>query len=160
MMGVGQPLDLLDAIEQGVDLFDCVLPTRNGRRGYLFTPDGPLRIAARRYEAADEPVDETCGCEVCASYSRAYLRHLFRTGEHVAFTLGSLHNVTWLVALVRRAREEILAGTFTAWADAFRTRYAAGVQAFEAAHAADPHAAKRSAAAAAEDTVRFGDADG
>ncbi len=156
LMGVGQPLDLLDAIGSGVDLFDCVLPTRNGRRGYLFTSDGPLRIAGRRHEAADEPLDPTCGCEVCASYSRAYLRHLFRTGEHVAFTLGSLHNVTWLVDLVRRARTEILAGTFTTWATAFRTRYAAGVEAFESAHAADPDAAKRSAAAAAEDGVRFG----
>ena len=159
LMGVGQPLDLLDAIREGVDLFDCVLPTRNGRRGYLFTADGPLRIAARRHEADEEPVDAACGCEVCASYSRAYLRHLFRTKEHVAFTLGSLHNVTWLVGLVRRAREEILSGTFGAFADGFRTRYAAGVRAFEAAHARDPQAARRSAAAAAEDGARFGESD-
>lgn len=144
LMGVGAPLDLLDAIALGVDLFDCVLPTRNGRRGHLYTLDGPLRVAAREYERDPAPVEASCTCEVCRTYSRAYLRHLFKTGEHLAVTLGSLHNVHFLVQLVREARQRILDGSFGAWHAAFSVRYRAGVAAWEERHASDPHAARRS----------------
>lgn len=144
LMGVGAPLDLLDAIALGVDLFDCVLPTRNGRRGHLYTADGPLRVAAREYERDPAPVDASCTCEVCRTYSRAYLRHLFKTGEHLAVTLGSLHNVHFLVQLVREARERILDGSFAGWHEAFAVRYRAGVAAWQRRHAEDPHAAQRS----------------
>src|SRR5204863_5398259 len=113
----------------GVDFFDCVLPTRNGRRGHLFTADGPVRIDARQHERSRAPLDAECPCMVCRTHTRAYLRHLFATGEHTATTLGSLHNVTFLVRLLRRAREEILAGRFQPWRTSFATRYEAGERA-------------------------------
>ena len=149
LMGVGQPLDLLDAIAEGVDLFDCVLPTRNGRRGWLWTHDGTVRIGARSHARDPGPLDAECPCEVCATHSRAYLRHLFKTGEHTFVTLGSLHNLTFLLELVRRARREILGGSFTSWRASFAQRFEAGNAAWQAAHDADPHAANRSRAARA-----------
>ena len=133
--------DLLDAVALGVDLFDCVLPTRNGRRGYLFTLDGVVRIAQQAHAHSDRPLEPECACEVCRSHSRGYLRHLFATEEHSATTLGALHNVTFLVELLRRARREILAGTFEPWKAAFLTRYAAGEQAWSEAHASNPEGA-------------------
>jgi queuine tRNA-ribosyltransferase len=147
LMGVGQPLDLLDAIGMGIDLFDCVLPTRNGRRGWLWTRDGTLRIGARRHARDSSPLDAECSCEVCRTHSRAYLRHLFKTGEHTAVTLGSLHNLTFLLDLVRTARQQLLDGTFAAWSQAFRERFERGEAAWAAEHAADPNAAARSRAA-------------
>ncbi|MDJ0973548.1 MAG: tRNA guanosine(34) transglycosylase Tgt [Planctomycetota bacterium] len=144
LMGVGPPLDLLDSVALGVDLFDCVLPTRNGRRGFLYTHDGVLRIGARAHEDDQGPVDAECACEVCATYTRAYLRHLFKTGEHLAVTLGSLHNVHFLVTLLKRARAAIQDGTFETWHATFSARYAAGEAAWRKAHAEDPHAARRS----------------
>ncbi|MDJ0522962.1 MAG: tRNA guanosine(34) transglycosylase Tgt [Planctomycetota bacterium] len=154
LMGVGQPLDLLDAISVGVDLFDCVLPTRNGRRGWLWTRDGTVRIGARMHARDAGPLDPECGCAVCRTHSRAYLRHLFKTGEHTAVTLGSLHNLTFLLDLVRTAREQLIAGTFESWAAAFRTRFERGEAAWAAQHAADPDAAHRSRAADAERRAR------
>ncbi|MDA1194289.1 MAG: tRNA guanosine(34) transglycosylase Tgt [Planctomycetota bacterium] len=144
LMGVGQPLDLIDAIAAGVDMFDCVLPTRNGRRGWLWTRDGTVRIGARLHAKDDAPLDAECRCEVCRTHSRGYLRHLFKTGEHTAVTLGSLHNLTFLFELVRGARTAILAGTYTAFAAAFRARFEAGERAWQEAHARDPEAAFRS----------------
>ena len=144
LMGVGQPLDLLDAIHEGVDMFDCVLPTRNGRRGWLWTRDGTVRIGARQHADDDGPLDPECGCEVCRTHSRAYLRHLFKTGEHTAVTLGSLHNLTFLFELVRGARAAIEAGTYDAYRDGFRARFDAGERAWQEAHAKDPDAAFRS----------------
>jgi queuine tRNA-ribosyltransferase len=144
LMGVGPPLDLLDAVALGMDLFDCVLPTRNGRRGYLFTPDGVVRITNRAHERSEEPLDASCRCEGCRTHSRAYLRHLFAVNEHVATTLGTLHNVTFLVDLLRRARAEVLAGTFDAWRRAFAARYEAGERAWREAHADDPEGAEGS----------------
>jgi len=147
LMGVGRPLDLLDAIAEGVDLFDCVLPTRNGRRGWLWTADGTVRIGARRHARDEDPLDPACPCEVCRTHSRAYLRHLFRTGEHTAVTLGSLHNLTFLLGLARSAREHIVAGDFGAWRASFTERFEHGEAAWAAEHAADPDAALRSRAA-------------
>ncbi len=144
LMGVGQPLDLLDAIAAGVDMFDCVLPTRNGRRGWLWTRDGTVRIAAHQHADDESPLDAECACEVCTTHSRAYLRHLFKTGEHTAVTLGSLHNLTFLFDLVRQARQAILTGRFASFAAGFRTRYEAGEARWQAAHDADPEAARRS----------------
>lgn len=144
LMGVGQPLDLLDSIAEGVDLFDCVLPTRNGRRGWLWTRDGTVRIGARLHARDPGPLDPTCGCEVCRTHSRAYLRHLFKTGEHTFVTLGSLHNLTFLLDLMRTARHQLLAGTFDAWRRDFAERFESGNDAWRRAHAADPDAARRS----------------
>ncbi len=147
LMGVGLPLDLLDAIHSGIDMFDCVLPTRNGRRGWLWTRDGTVRIAAREHARSDAPLDPECTCEVCTTHSRAFLRHLFKTGEHTAVTLGSIHNLTFLFDVVRTARARIFEGTFAAWRTSFRERYQRGEATWQAAHDADPHAAQRSQAA-------------
>jgi queuine tRNA-ribosyltransferase len=144
LMGVGKPLDLLDGIAEGVDLFDCVLPTRNGRRGWLWTADGTVRIAARAHAQDEAPLDAECSCEVCRTHSRAYLRHLFKTGEHTAVTLGALHNLHFILDLVRRAREAILDGSFDTWRLAWATRFEKGEAAWQRAHDADPQAARRS----------------
>jgi len=150
LMGVGRPLDLLDAIAEGIDLFDCVLPTRNGRRGWLWTRDGTVRIGARMHARDPGPLDPECRCEVCRTHSRAYLRHLFKTGEHTSVTLGSLHNLTFILDLVREARHTIEDGTFDAWRAAFAERFEAGNEAWRRSHEADPDAAQRSRKARSE----------
>ena len=138
LMGVGAPLDLVDAISLGVDLFDCVLPTRNGRRGHLFTHDGVLRIGREEHAEDERPVDPDCRCETCRGYSRAYLHHLFAVGEHAGMTLGSVHNVHFLVTWVRELRAAILAGTFADEAAARSARYLAGEARSAALRALDP----------------------
>jgi queuine tRNA-ribosyltransferase len=144
LMGVGPPMDLLDAVALGIDLFDCVLPTRNGRRGYLYTSRGPVRIAAKEHERSEEPLDPECPCETCSTVSRAYLRHLFAVGEHGATTYGALHNVTFFVRLVKDARTAILEGRFAAFRAKFEQAWRAGVTAWEEQNARDPHGAEGS----------------
>lgn len=151
LMGVGQPLDLLDAIAYGVDFFDCVLPTRNGRRGWLFTHDGTLRIGSRTYRDDPSPIDAECGCPVCKTYTRAYVRHLFHVEEHLAFTLGSLHNTFFLVNLVKQARTAIKAGAYERFRETFSARWQAGQARWENEQRSDPEGAKRSREAQAED---------
>ena len=112
LMGVGTPEDLLFGVEQGVDLFDCVLPTREARHGRLLTSRGRLNIKNARHREADLPLDPDCGCYACRRFSRAYLHHLFRAGELLAFTLNSIHNLSYTVGLTRAAREALLDGTF------------------------------------------------
>ena len=112
LMGVGTPEDLLFGIEQGVDLFDCVLPTREARHGRLLTSRGRLNIKNARHREADLPVDPDCRCYTCRRFSRAYLHHLLRAGELLAFTLNSIHNLSYTVGLTRAAREALLNGTF------------------------------------------------
>jgi queuine tRNA-ribosyltransferase len=138
LMGVGLPLDLIDAVATGVDLFDCVVGTRNGRRGHLFTHDGVVRIGGKEHERDEGPLDPECGCEVCRTHSRAYLRHLFAVGEHSAAVLGSLHNTAFLVGWVKGLRAAILDGTFPARAAALASRYRAGEERWAKTHAADP----------------------
>ena len=123
LMGVGFPEDLLGAISRGMDLFDCVAPTRNGRNGSAYTPDGPLNIrnAALRQDAS--PVDASCDCETCRTYTRAYLRHLFATDELLGLRLLSLHNVRFLTRLAAEARERIQAGRFDSWSNEWINRY-------------------------------------
>jgi queuine tRNA-ribosyltransferase len=150
LMGVGAPLDLIDAVALGVDLFDCVLPTRNGRRGHLFTPDGVVRIGRREHEREEGPLDPDCPCEACRTHSRAYLRHLFAVGEHSAVTLGSLHNVTFLVRWVRRLRGAILDGTFAETSAAMAKRYADGEERAARSIASDPEGLEGSRRAARE----------
>ncbi len=149
LMGVGAPLDLVDGVALGVDLFDCVIGTRNGRRGHLFTRDGVVRIGREEYARDERPLDPDCGCEACRRHTRAYLHHLFAVGEHSAVVLGSLHNTTFLVEWVRSLRGALLDGTFAAAAPAMRARYVAGEARWAALHAADPdgrHASRRAAA--------------
>jgi len=125
LMGVGKPPDLVEAVARGVDLFDCVLPTRNARNGQVFTPDGPLNIANARFARDPAPLDAECACEGCRSFSRAYLRHLFGARELLAYRLLTLHNVTFYQRLMRDARRAIAAGSFRAFRNGFLARYGA-----------------------------------
>jgi queuine tRNA-ribosyltransferase len=154
LMGVGLPPQILRGIAHGIDLFDCVLPTRMGRRGHLFTADGVVRIASKAFERSEEPLDAECACEVCTTHGRAYLRHLFAVGEHSAVTLGTLHNVHFVVTLVRRARAALLAGGFDAFRLAFTARYEAGERAWQARIDADPQGREGSRRARAERDAR------
>lgn len=125
LMGVGFPEDLLHAVARGVDLFDCVAPTRNGRNGSAYTPGGPLSLRNAAHRQDPRPLDETCDCETCRTYSRGYLRHLFMAEELLGLRLLSLHNVRFLVRLMEQARSHILAGTFDPWQREWVTRYRA-----------------------------------
>ena len=115
LMGVGTPEDLLDGIARGVDMFDCVMPTRNARNATLFTSQGKLSVKAARYAADDGPVDPACHCYTCVTFSRAYLRHLFNAGELLFYRLASLHNVSFYLSLMQGARDAIEAGQFAAY---------------------------------------------
>jgi queuine tRNA-ribosyltransferase len=123
LMGMGTPLDLLDGIASGVDLFDCVLPTRNARNGMAFTSDGPINIRNAVHTRDPAPLDRDCRCEACASFSRAYLRHLHQAGEMLAHRMLTLHNLTFYQTLMAEARSAIERDTFDALASAFRARY-------------------------------------
>ena len=107
VMGIGTPEFILEAIEQGIDLFDCVFPTRTARNGLLFTRNGPLTIKKEKYEYDFNPIDAECSCKVCQHYSRSYLRHLYRTGEILSSILASYHNLYFLHDLVKSARQAI-----------------------------------------------------
>jgi queuine tRNA-ribosyltransferase len=115
LMGVGRPEDMLRAVRAGFDMFDCVIPTRNGRNGTLFTSGG--KISIKRAEFADDsrPLDEDCGCYTCSNFSRAYLRHLFMAGEILASQLNSLHNLYFYHRLMERCREALRAGRAELW---------------------------------------------
>ncbi len=115
LMGVGRPENILEAIERGVDMFDCVMPTRNARNANLFTHSGTLSIRNAQYKNDFKPVDDNCSCYTCKNYSRAYLRHLFIAGEILALELASIHNLTFYLKLVEKAREKIIQGNFREW---------------------------------------------
>jgi len=115
LMGVGTPADLLAGIAAGIDMFDCVMPTRNARNGQLFVKGGRVNIGNARHREEDRPVEEGCPCECCASYSRAYLAHLFRTKELLYYRLASVHNLRHYLDLVRGARAAIIEGRFAAY---------------------------------------------
>jgi queuine tRNA-ribosyltransferase len=123
LMGVGFPEDLVAAVERGVDLFDCVAPTRNGRNGSAFTPDGPLNIRNAGFRADAGPLDADCDCETCTTFSRGYLRHLFVAGELLGLRLLSLHNVRFLIRLADAMRAAIGRNEFSRWAADWRHRY-------------------------------------
>lgn len=112
LMGVGTPLDIALGISAGVDMFDCVLPTRNARNGTLYTSVGKINIKRREFAESDDPLDPECDCYTCRAFSRAYLRHLFTSQELLSFRLNSLHNLTYFVNLAKKAREAILAGRY------------------------------------------------
>src|ERR1700722_19783679 len=116
LMGVGTPLDLLIAIEAGIDMFDCVLPTRCARNGLLFTSRGRLVIKNRRYADDSAPVDDRCGCYTCKTFTRGYLRHLFQAQELLAYRLNSIHNLAYFLGLMAGARQEIAAQHYRAYA--------------------------------------------
>jgi len=112
LMGVGTPEDLIKAVFLGVDMFDCVLPTRHGRNGQLFTSQGPLVISHKEYKEDEKPIDPECSCYVCTHYSRAYLRHLFMAREILASRLNTWHNLHFYMQLMKKIREAILNGDF------------------------------------------------
>jgi len=119
LMGAGTPEDLVECVARGIDMFDCVLPTRNARNGQLFTSEGRINIKNARYAEDDGPVDPTCDCYTCRTHSRAYLRHLYLAGEMTAGTLNTLHNLTFYLDTMRRIREAISLRTF----DKFRQEF-------------------------------------
>jgi len=123
LMGVGFPEDIVEGILRGVDLFDCVAPTRMGRNGTAFTSDGRINIKRSGFRNDSGPLDETCECSACRRFSRAYIRHLFTSDEILGLRLLSLHNVHFLLALARSARAAIVAGTLTTWSSDWLTRY-------------------------------------
>jgi queuine tRNA-ribosyltransferase len=131
LMGVGFPDDLVESVRRGVDLFDCVVPTRMGRHGTAFTPDGTVQIKRAEHRFDKRPLVEECDCHVCTHYDRAYLRHLFAAEEMLGLRLLSLHNVHYLVGLMREARVQLQAGAYETWATAYLARYRANGRAFK-----------------------------
>jgi queuine tRNA-ribosyltransferase len=123
LMGTGTPEDLLESVARGIDLFDCVLPTRNARNGQLFTRTGPISIKNAQYAEDDRPIDPACRCPVCGRHSRAYLRYLFVAGEMNAATLNTLHNLHFYLDTMREIRDAIKFGTFEKFRKAFLETY-------------------------------------
>src|SRR5688500_6468472 len=123
LMGVGFPEDLIEAMRRGVDLFDCVAPTRMGRNGAVFTRDGRLNIKRTEFRTDPRPLDTDCDCTACARFSRAYIRHLFVSDEILGLRLLSLHNVHFLLSLARQARQAITNGDLETWARDWLSRY-------------------------------------
>ena len=126
LMGVGKPEDLVDYVRLGVDMMDCVLPTRNARNGCLFTSQGRLLIKNARYADDPRPVDEACDCMVCRRYSRAYLRHLFMANEILAAVLNTHHNLYFYLDIMRKIREAILFGDLAGFSSELQARFEAG----------------------------------
>jgi queuine tRNA-ribosyltransferase len=124
LMGVGKPEDLVESVARGVDMFDCVLPTRNARNGQAFTTDGPVTLKQARYARDGAPLDAECECYACRGFSRAYLRHLFMAGELLSHRLLTLHNLTFFLRLVREMRAAIVARAFRPFQARFFARYA------------------------------------
>lgn len=123
LMGVGKPDDIVAAVERGIDMFDCVLPTRSGRNGQAFTRDGAINIANARFAEDQSPLDPSCACPVCAGWSRAYLHHLVRSGELLGAMLMTEHNLYFYQALMNDLRDSISAGGLAHFAAGFRSRY-------------------------------------
>lgn len=123
LMGVGKPDDLVGAVERGVDMFDCVLPSRSGRNGQAFTTNGPINIRNAKFAEDLEPLDSACTCSVCQTYSRAYLHHLIRAKEILGAMLMTEHNIAFYQALMAGMRDAISKGTFADFAQTFRSRY-------------------------------------
>ena len=124
LMGVGHPVDVLSAIARGVDMMDCVLPTRNARRGTVFIGSGRLVVRNAAYATDERPLDPECDCATCRKYTRAYLRHLFISGELLGMRLASVHAVHHMISLVRRARAAVLEGRFAAFRSQFLEKFA------------------------------------
>ncbi len=127
LMGVGTPENLVAGVENGIDMFDCVMPTRNARNGWLFTSFGDIKIKNARYKHDTQPLDETCGCYACRNFSRAYLHHLHRTGEILGGRLNTTHNLHYYLDLMKNIRVALDTGQFTAFVARFHADRARGV---------------------------------
>jgi len=123
LMGVGTPVDLVDCVARGVDMFDCVMPTRNARNAQLFTNNGKVNIRNAKYKDDFSPIDDTGNAPMSALYSKAYLHHLFKTDEILGLRIASQHNLNYYITLMSRMRHEIMQDTFSSWSDQFRSVY-------------------------------------
>jgi queuine tRNA-ribosyltransferase len=123
MMGIGSPEDLVECVGLGVDMFDCVQPTRLGRHGAAWTPDGRINLLAARWARDERPIDEACDCYSCRYHSRAYIRHLLRAEEMLGARLATIHNVQFLVRLMQDARAAIIEGSYARFRDEFMERF-------------------------------------
>jgi queuine tRNA-ribosyltransferase len=122
LMGVGRPEDLVEGVRAGIDMFDCVMPTRNARNGQLFTSRGKVNIKNAKYADDAGPLDPECPCETCTKYSRAYLRHLYICGEMLGGRLNTIHNLTYYISIMKQMRAAILENRFDDWAKSFYTQ--------------------------------------
>jgi len=127
LMGVGTPEDLVAGVACGIDMFDCVMPTRNARNGWIFTRFGDIKIKNARYKEDEQPLDETCDCYACRNFSRAYLHHLHRSGEILGARLNTIHNLHYYLQLMREMRSAIDAGQFPAFVVRFTSERARGI---------------------------------
>ena len=125
-MGIGTPDYILDAVYNGIDIFDCVLPSRNARNGSLFTRDGSIAIKKERYASDFGPIDPECNCRVCREYTRAYMRHLYKNDEILSSMLATYHNLAFLNQLMEEIRIAIANDTFTEFRAAFLARFMGG----------------------------------
>jgi queuine tRNA-ribosyltransferase len=128
LMGVGTPEDIVEGVSRGVDMFDCVMPTRNARNGWLFTRYGDIKIRNARYRDDTRPLDPTCRCHTCAAFSRAYLHHLQRSNEITGARLNTLHNLHFYLNMMQEIRDAIEAGRFDEWREAFARDRARGIE--------------------------------
>jgi queuine tRNA-ribosyltransferase len=126
LMGVGTPQDIVEAVSQGIDMFDCVLPTRNARNGHLFTGRGVVKIRNAPHRSSEQPLDDACDCYTCRHFSRAYLHHLDRCGEMLAGTLMTIHNLHYYLGLMRRLRSAIEGGTLGALGETLQNSWNSG----------------------------------
>jgi len=126
MMGVGLPEDLLDGVKRGIDMFDCIIPTRFARNGSLFTWDGRINIKNARFTEDKGPIDEECSCPTCRTYSRSYLRHLVVSHELTSFYLNTVHNVHFYMELMKKVRDAVKNGTFEVFYHDFKIRFEGG----------------------------------
>ena len=115
LMGVGTPVNIIEAVARGVDLFDCVMPSRNARHGHLFTWNGIINLMNAKYQRDDSPIDDQCDCPVCQKHSRAYIRHLLKAGEMLGMRLAVMHNLYFYNTLMERIRAALDEGTFDAF---------------------------------------------
>ena len=123
LMGVGPPEDIVKSVASGIDLFDCVMPTRNGRTGTVYTKSGKIIIKGNAYKEDDAPIEEGCDCYTCKNFSRAYIRHLFNTGEILGQHLATLHNIRFYMRLMTEIREAIKEKRFKKWSENFLKQY-------------------------------------
>ena len=123
LMGVGYPEDLVECVYRGVDMFDCVLPTRVARNGALFTDHGRINITSSKYKFIDDSFDENCNCYSCENYSASYIHHLFKSKEYLAYRLASIHNLYYLTNLMNRIRESITNKQFDSFRKEFISKY-------------------------------------
>ena len=119
LMGVGTPEDIIESVTHGIDMFDCVMPTRNARNGWLFTRYGDIKIKNAKYKNDKNPIDKTCNCYTCQNFSRAYLHHLFKIGEMLGSTLNTIHNLFFYNKMMSEIREAILNNEFNNFKKSF-----------------------------------------